>query len=223
MTEELGKIEKPPVEEFKTGRKLCLVPLLFQARESQAEYLEKLDKYWKQVEEQIGNLESKLGKVKRIYHELVHISGENGLKVISDLNERGSQIIRKWLASGAELEAVEEAETLAEYMDWSRCLTVIFESKKVFAKVYESYQEASKKRNEFIASQVDKTLKADEIGILLITEGYRIQFPPDIQIFYVAPPALDEIERWIRDRRSEALAEEKPGANAGPSAEKSPT
>jgi hypothetical protein len=41
---------------------------------------------------------------------------------------------------------------------------------------------------------------------LIMRENHQIQFPPDIQIFYVAPPALDEINRWLRDR--EARTEE---------------
>jgi len=27
-----------------------------------------------------------------------------------------------------------------------------------------------------------------------------VQFPPDIEVFSVAPPVLDEIHRWLRDR-----------------------
>ena len=53
--------------------------------------------------------------------------------------------------------------------------------------------------NEFIAKRLDETLKPDEIGILFMREGHQVQFPADIQAFYVAPPALDEINRWLRD------------------------
>ncbi|GAH60367.1 unnamed protein product, partial [marine sediment metagenome] len=31
-------------------------------------------------------------------------------------------------------------------------------------------------------------------------EGYKLQFPGDIEVFSVFPPALDEIHRWLRDR-----------------------
>jgi hypothetical protein len=36
--------------------------------------------------------------------------------------------------------------------------------------------------------------------LLFIREGHLVQFPPDIDVFSVAPPALDEIHRWARDR-----------------------
>ena len=68
--------------------------------------------------------------------------------------------------------------------------------------------EASKKRNERIASQIDETLNEDESGILFMREGYQIQFPSEIEVFYVAPPALDEIKRWFRDRETKTPMDE---------------
>ncbi len=201
MSEELGKIEKPAAEDYKKGRKLYLVPLIFKGREPEAEYLEKFERYWIQVEIQISDLELKLGKVNRIYHELIAVSGENGVKLVKEFSEKSSQVVEKRLAGGAQLEAVEEADMLTEFMDWGRCLAVGLENQGVLIKVYESYKEANKKRNGYISKQINETLKADEIGVLFIREGHQVQFPPDVQVIYVSPPALDEIERWLRDRR----------------------
>ncbi len=201
MFEELGKIEKPAAEDYKKGRKLYLVPLIFKGREPEAEYLEKFERYWIQVEIQISDLELKLGKVNRIYHELIAVSGENGVKLVKEFSEKSSQVVEKRLAGGAQLEAVEEADMLTEFMDWGRCLAVGLENQGVLIKVYESYKEANKKRNGYISKQINETLKADEIGVLFIREGHQVQFPPDVQVIYVSPPALDEIERWLRDRR----------------------
>ena len=79
------------------------------------------------------------------------------------------------------------------------------ESQKVVSKVYESYTEAGKQRNESIARKIDETLKENEIGIALMRENHHVQFPSDIQVFYVAPPALDEIKRWLREYESKVL------------------
>ena len=144
----------------------------------------------------------KLGKVSRIYHELIPASGKDGSEAIKELNDKSHQIIQSCLEKGAQLEAVEESDLLTEFMDWSRCLIVGLQNQKVLTKVYESYTEASKKRNEYIAGKIDETLKEDEIGILLMRENHQVQFPSDIQVFYVAPPALDEIKRWLRERES---------------------
>jgi len=208
MAEELGKIEKPAVDDFKKGRKLYFVPLVYCGIESPDEYLEKYNKYWEQVEKQISDLELKLGKVCRIYHELIPQSSEDGMKAIESLNEKSHQTVKHRLDTGAQLEATEEIEILTEFMDWSRCLAIGIQNQKVFTRIYESYTEASKKRNEHITRQIDETLKADEIGILLMREGHQVQFPPDIEIFYVAPPALDEIKRWLRDCESRPPEEE---------------
>jgi len=204
MSEELGKIEKPPAQEFKTRRKLYFVPLIYCGKESPAEYLEKFNRYWDQVENQMGNLELKLGRVDKIYHELIPIGGDDGFKAIEELNDKSYQIVKNRLDKGAYLEVIEESELLTEFMDWSRCLAVGLQNQKVFTKVYESYAEVSQKRNEHIARQIDETLKEDETGVLFMREEHQVQFPADIQVFYVTPPALDEVKRWLRDREAES-------------------
>jgi hypothetical protein len=199
MAEELGKIEKPSVEDFKRGRKLYFVPLIYCGEEPPKEYVEKFNRYWEQVEKQITELELKLGKINRIYHELIPTGGEDGSMAIKELNDKSHEIVQTCLDNGAQLEAVEEVDLLTEFMDWSRCLIVGLQNQKVLTRVYESYTEVSKKRNEYIASKIDETLQTDEIGILLMRENHQVQFPSDIQVFYVAPPALDDIKRWLRE------------------------
>ena len=65
MTEELGKIEKPPVEKYRTGRKLFFTPLIFTPKEPQADFLTLVNRYWSQVEAQVSNLETTLSKVNK--------------------------------------------------------------------------------------------------------------------------------------------------------------
>lgn len=202
MAEELGKIEKPSAEEFQKGRRLYFVPLVYCGKEPEPEYLERFNRYWEQVEDQMRELELKLGRVGKIYHELIPVGGDDGIKVVKELNEKSSQIIEIRLGEGAQLNATEEAGLLTEFMDWTKCLAAGLQNQKVAVKVYEFYVEASRKRNEYIAKQIDETLQKDEIGILFMREGHHIQFPPDIQIFYVAPPSLDELKRWLRDRET---------------------
>ena len=208
MAEELGKIEKPPAEEFKKGRKLYFIPLIYRAEETPEEYLEKFDKYWQQVEKQVTELGSKLGKVNRIYHELIAVSGDEGGEAIKEISDKSHGIIQACREKGAQLEAVEEGDLLTEFMDWSRCLLTGLQNPKVVARVYESYLEVGKKRNEYMAAKIDETLEADEIGILLMRENHQVQFPSDIQVFYVAPPALDEIKRWLREHETKSGEED---------------
>lgn len=207
MAEELGKIEKPPVENFKHGRKLFFVPLIYHGESSDEEYVVRFNKYWEQVARQITELTLKLGEVKKIYHELVVAAGEQGLKDVKELDNPSYALLRGCMDKKGELEALEDEDLLTEYMDWSRCMLIGLQNPKVAMKIYEAYAEAGKKRNEYIARKIDETLKADEIGIVLMRENHKVQFPADIQVFYVAPPALDDIKRWLREREAKTGVE----------------
>ena len=217
MEEQLGKIEKPDVEYFKSKRKLYLVPLIFYGENAPAEYMEKFNLYWEQVSQQVANLESKIGKVSHVYHESITLAGEEGLKMIEKLNPSCYQIAKDKCRSGAVLEATEDQKLAEENMDWERFLFMGFISQKVAKTVSEFYVETSRKRYENIAQRIDETLKANESGILFIREGHMVQFPQSIEVFSVAPPALDEIHRWQRDRSSSEPKEEekaKPGGKS---------
>jgi hypothetical protein len=202
MAQELGKINKPEASSFKQGRKLFLVPLIYSVTDAHPEYAEKFDLYWGQVTEQVENMEARLGKISRVYHESIILGGDDGLKIIEKLNQKSCQIAKQKCQNGAQLELIEDKELGEECMDWERCLFIGFLSDKVARKVSEFYIEVSSKRYEHISKKIDETLKADEIALLFIREGHRIQFPQDIEVFSVAPPALDEIHRWLRDRES---------------------
>lgn len=208
MSEELGKMEKPSVEEFEGKRKLLFIPFIYYGSEAPEEYREKLENYWRQVEDQIKDLELKLGGISRIYHELVPVGGDEGNTLVKELNEQGYKIVQLCLEKGAQLEALEDDDLLTELVDWSKCLTIGLQNEGVIGKVYQLYVDVNKKRNEHISSRIDETLKTDEVGILLMREGHQVQFPPDIQVFYIAPPALDETKRWLREQ-AERPAEEK--------------
>jgi len=205
MTEELGKIEKPSVEGFKKGRKLYFIPLILSVGEEDIELDLKVGKYWGQVMEHLSNLESKLGKTSRIFHELVPVGGEEGVKAIETICRDSYKIVKSNMDKGAILQPLEEAELLFAFMDWGRCLSIGLQSQTVFKRVYEEYTSSQKQRNESLAKTINETLAEDEVGVLIMREGHQIQFPADIQVFYIAPPGLDELKRWLREREEEAL------------------
>jgi hypothetical protein len=200
MVEQLGRIERPEAERFKQGKKLYLVPLIYSGEETIDEYREKCGRYWQQVGEQLSNLASKIGQVNRIYHESIFQSGEDGMKTMERLNPSSYRLAKTQYDNGATLEAVEGRELFEEAMDWQRCLMLGFISDNVANKVTEFYAEATKRRNEFMAAKISETLKGDEAGLLFIREGHSVQFPSDIEVFSIFPPALDEIHRWYRDQ-----------------------
>ncbi|MFA5383497.1 MAG: hypothetical protein WC364_02315 [Eubacteriales bacterium] len=202
MSEILGKLEKPEAEQFKTGRKLYLAPLVFVRKDSPEEYVEKVEQYWKQVGEHLANIEGKIGKIKKIYHESNSFSGEQGLSNIQQINKKAYPLIKEKCDQGAEMQAIEDLELFTQSLDWGNCLRVVM-TQTAFEKISEFFWDISTKRFNHIAQRIDETLGENEAGVLFISEGHSVQFSSSIQIFYVSPPILDEIRRWFREKAKE--------------------
>ncbi len=199
MSETLGRIEKPSVDNFQVGRKIYLVPLIYTPREMPEDLSEKVNAYWQQVEQQLNGLEQKMGPIKKIYHESLTVSGETGLSLVEKFHEKSYRIIKEKCDRGATLEATEDMELFTESMDWGNCLSVVM-SQKTFDIISKFYREASEKRFAHISRRIDETLGDGEAGLLFIREDHGVQFPADFHVFYVAPPALDDIHRWFREK-----------------------
>jgi hypothetical protein len=207
-SQDLGKIEKPEAEKFQKGRRLIFAPLLFAPYDDDPEFQKLHNKYWQQVKEQIENLESKLTGVGRIYHEYICTEGEEGVDEIKRMDAGSYDIIKGLVEKGAELMAAENSELLSEFMDWNKCLSVRLSSQKAATKIYGFYEESLKSREDWIEKAIDLTLGEDEFGLLIMRENNKIQFPSNVEVFYVAPPSLDEIKRWVRDKNEAELAAE---------------
>ena len=203
MTTPLGEIQKPEAERFREGRKLYLVPLFLTPVEPPPEVQEKFGRYWSGAQEHIARLEAALGPVNRVYHETVFLSGEEGAKLVEHLNPGGYPLIRDRCQVGAQLEATEDQSLVEESSDWQRCLYAGLVSQKASSTVLEAYLNVTNRRYQHISSRINETLKEDESAILMIGDNHRVQFPEDMHVFYVAPPALDELRRWINDRLTE--------------------
>ena len=122
--------------------------------------------------------------------------------------------------SGGKLEATEDKMAVHESSDWQRCLSIGLMSDKVRTLAMESFQETSTKRYEHISNTIDKTLLDGEVGALFINEDHRIQFPSDIQVFYVAPPSLDALKRWFSDQMRSYDQPQEPSPDVDDSSER---
>jgi hypothetical protein len=213
MAKELGRIQKPSLERFKEGRKLYCVPLLPYVEDGgfPKDYHEKVSLFWRQVVEQVENLE-KAGKVSKVYHESITSSGEEAMDTIKRMNKKSYELVKAKCEAGATLQVIEDKDSLDEYLDWSMCLSVVGRSRNVFKKIIDFQEEAAEKREEYISNRINETLKENEAGILLMTDEIRMRIQPklssDIRTFLVHPPALNDVQRWLRDYMLERMKKE---------------
>lgn len=196
---EIGKIEKPEAEGFKDKRKLYCVPHIFTHSDAPDEYQVLAKNFWASADEHIVNLE-KAGKARKIFCDGILGEGDKALEVLENLNGLAHGIVKKRVAEGAALLSIEDEEIYGPFSDWRNCLHVV-RTKTVFDKILESYNELSAKRHDRIMEVIDSNLEAGEAGILIMAdeERARLQFPNDIEVFLVTPPAYDDILRWIRE------------------------
>ena len=72
-------------------------------------------------------------------------------------------------------------------------------STTVASKLQEWHSDSNRQRYEHIANKIDSTLGENETGLLMISERHQVQFPSDIEVFYISPPALDEYRHWLQN------------------------
>ena len=212
------QIPKPEASLYKDNRKLFLVPTFPLGPDAPAGGRQLVERYWSEVRDHVQKLERGFGSVTRVYHETVFDGGDEGLGMIESLNPQGYSFIQAICRSTAKLEPTEDRAAIEESSDWRRVMSIGLVSEAVYNKAFEGLQESSKRRNDHIARSIDESLEENDVGVLFIREDHRVTFPTGIQVFYVAPPSLDAIKRWIADQvrlMTEAAA-------AGPQGEPEP-
>ncbi len=197
MAQELGRMERPSTESFRGKRKLLLVPRVYAPPTDEEEGIAVLQRYWDQIESQVASLESRLGTIRRVYHEGMTEGGEESLKYMATVDERCHALIQSKIRAGASLEATEDGEVLVETLDLQRCLMLPFSGDTVALRLREWLTEGLRRRYEYVSKRIDDTLGEDQVGLLFISERHQVQFPADVEVFFVAPPALDEFRRWL--------------------------
>ena len=216
MAEELGRIQRPPASQYEGRRKLLLVPLVYGPQADSPEGAAVLQNYWEQMQTQVEALEGALGGLHHIYHESLTVGGDAGLEQLGAADQRSHAFITGKTASGAVLEATEDMDVLLETLDLQRCMMIPLASTTVASKLQEWHSDSNRQRYEHIANKIDSTLGENETGLLMISERHQVQFPSDIEVFYVSPPALDDYRRWLQKwmEQQQATAEAAKEASA---------
>ena len=199
MTQQLSQIPRPRASSYEGKKNLFLVPNYIVAPGLPQEAQELIEKYWSDVRDSIGNLERSLGTVSRVYHEMICAEGDEGLQHLDVLNPTACTLVRAMCQSTAAMRSLEDAELVAEHSDWQRILSMGPASQKVLQASIEGYQATLAGRYQSIADRIANDLAEDECAVLFIREDHHVQFPSDVQVFYVAPPSLDTLKRYLED------------------------
>ena len=198
MSQELGRLDRPSALQFVGKKKLLLLPLIQAPNSEEPEVKEILDRFWLQAEQQIDSLSAALGPILYVFHETVTEDGESGLKQLEMFASASYEMVKNKMQSGSSIVSVEDPELLMENLDLRRLLMMPLSSQKVVARIHDWFSDNSKSRNEGIANRIKDSIQSNEVGILLISDGHQVQFPADLEVFYVAPPALDEFRQWLQ-------------------------
>ena len=199
MTQQLSQIPRPRASAYEGKKNLFLVPNYIAAPGIPEEAQTLIEKYWSEVRDSIGNLERSLGTVSKVYHEMICADGDEGLQQIEALNPSASTLTRAMCQSSASLRSLEDAELVAEHSDWQRILAMGPASRKILQASIEGYQATLADRYQKIAGRIADDIAEGECAVLFIREDHKVQFSSDVQVFYVAPPSLDALKRWLDD------------------------
>lgn len=216
MAQELGRVDRPSADQYRGKRKLLLVPLLYAPQTDDEEGSAIVTRYWEQVMTQTRAMESSLGGLNRVYCESLIDGGDEGLKYLETADKHSHSLVRSKCEAGAALEPTEDVEALLEMIDLQRFMVLPMASRKVAGRVQDWFNESNRGRYEYIAQRIDGTLQADETGLLLISERHQVQFPSDIEVFYVSPPALDEYRRWLQNWIARQQQQQEEGGSVPP-------
>jgi hypothetical protein len=197
---ELGKIQRPDVEEFRGKRKIYCIANIYPIEDAPNDFKELLNKYWDEVVRQLDKLEH-AGKSRKIFCDLIPEQSDQALGILNKMNERCYQIIRQRMDQGDTLIPLEREDIFGPYTDWGNCLRVVF-TKEVFTKVLGFFMESAEKRSQQIIKVIDENLAESEAGLLIMKDEDRakLQFPKDIEVFLITPPSYDDIIRWLRNQ-----------------------
>ena len=147
----LGNTGRSNPGQFDGKKKLLLIPTIPITPDFESVKGDLCDKYCDEVMQQIGGLESALATVKFVFHEMIRVGGEEGVKLVEAVSMRASSSIKRYIGSGASMEPIEDEEVLREISDWQRCMSIGLLSKKVYELAMDSYQNLTKQRFETIS------------------------------------------------------------------------
>ena len=165
-----------------------------------------LSNYWTAVREQLNRQSITSGAISRLFIETVTGRGEDALVQLQQINPAAHPLVRHLIGNGAVIEEFEDADLLAELIDWGVCGSQNLLSNKVRAAIHSNQVEVAGKRDEHLQKRLNDAIGDDETGLVL-TVSDQIPIPDRVERFIVSPPELDQLERFLQAKIEEAQRE----------------
>ncbi|MEW6601094.1 MAG: hypothetical protein AB1499_08995 [Nitrospirota bacterium] len=199
---EIARIGKPDVAYYKDKRKIYFVRNLYLPQNATDKYKGFFFRYWTEVGEHLAKLEA-AGKISKIFCESIYMTGEEAMKVLSTMNVRLENIVKEKTDAGAELLPLESREIFGTYIDWYNCLSVI-RTQKVHETIHKFLDDTIRERFEHIKSVLNEHIGDKEAALLVMRDEDRehLMLPDDIELFFVTPPAYDDLQQFIRNGKN---------------------
>lgn len=196
---ELGKIDRPDAALYKDKKKIYFVRNLYLPQNANDDYKKLFYSYWDEVEEHVAKLEV-AGKVSKIFCESIYMTGEKSIQVLSAMNVRLEQLVKSKMEAGGEFLPLESKEIFSNYIDWYNCLAVA-RAPRVHEAIHAFLDETIKERFEYIKTVLKDNIADGEAALLIMRDEDRnyLQVPDDIEMFFVTPPAYEDLLTFVRD------------------------
>ena len=165
-----------------------------------------LSNYWAAVKAQLDRQAMTSGPIRRVFIETVTGRGEDAMVQLQQMNPQASTVVRGLAAAGAVVEEFEDAELLAELIDWGQCASQNLVSAKVRETVQSGQVEAAGARDEYLQKRLNDAIGDDDAAVVFAVSE-QLPIPDRIERFIVSPPELDQLERWLRAKMEEARRE----------------
>ncbi len=148
-------------------------------KEKWKENQRRIAQFWDQAEKELDALKLDYSNV-RVYQDGLPVGGEIGMKIVTQTAAKGSrnyQIVQKLIEKGATLEETESKELLiTEYQFVQAFVQAPADKKDQALRAYENAKDdLIKKRDMYIAKQIDASLKNGETGILFIGAHHKVK------------------------------------------------
>ena len=218
-TEELGDLGKTLSDEVMTNRKVYVVTLVQPAPGAPEGFDEKYNAYWEAVDQQVSQLESRAGIVKRVFAEGVIGRGDDAKLMIQQANPGAHRLVNLRLSAGAVFEEFEDTDIFGQVIDWGRCLQSGLINQTVADEIQKQYTEAANKRGAHLLKRLNEGIQESEAALIL-TGDQNLPLPDGVEKFIVSPPELDELNRWVQQANEtirQQMMEEQAKASGGAS------